>query len=185
MRLLTKCFAVLCLVALAACSRTVPKDPEVRRCFTPGQNCTQFVVDAIGMAQQEVLVQAYGFTSPPILAALAKAKRGGKEVRVMLDKSNEQKRYCGATYMQHNGVPVLIDHTVDTAHNKVLIIDRRHVLTGSFNFTERAQKRNAENMVLFVNYLNLAKDYVDNWNMRAALSREYIQPDGQHCPRQP
>jgi len=36
-------------------------------------------------------------------------------------------------------------------HNKVMIIDSKKVITGSFNFTENADKDTAENIIILVN----------------------------------
>ncbi|XVN43650.1 MAG: phospholipase D-like domain-containing protein [Candidatus Rickettsia vulgarisii] len=37
------------------------------------------------------------------------------------------------------------------AHNKIMIIDKSKVITGSFNFINSADKRNAENVLLIDN----------------------------------
>ena len=60
---------------------------DISSCFTPGEDCTGVIVSEIGTAKREVLVQAYSFTSPPIVKALADAKRRGVDVRVILDRS--------------------------------------------------------------------------------------------------
>jgi phospholipase D len=39
-----------------------------RVCFTPGGDCTGLVVETIQSAQHSIRVQAYSFTSVPILA---------------------------------------------------------------------------------------------------------------------
>lgn len=145
-------------------------------CFTPGEDCTQFIVDILQLAESEILVQAYNYTSAPILYAIGQAKTSKKlTVRVILDKSNEQPRYTGGTYMQRRDIPVLIDDRVRIAHSKVIIIDRKHVLTGSFNFTQAAQSSNAENVIFIKDDPTLAKHYVDNWMRRATLSRSMRQ----------
>ncbi len=146
---------------------------EIRSCFTPGQDCTGFIVDQLDQASQRVLVQAYGMTSEPIMRALAQAKRRGVDVRVLLDKTNEQERYSAATFLQNQGVAVLIDDKVAIAHNKVMVIDDTHVITGSFNFTKSAQERNAENVLLIRHHPELARSYVENWRSRASYSRPY------------
>ncbi|MDP1689660.1 MAG: phospholipase D family protein [bacterium] len=134
-------------------------------------------MDAIRLGRSEILVQAYNYTSPPILQALANAKAGGKvDVRVILDKSNEQERYTGATFTHNHGIPVLIDNKVAIAHSKVIIIDEIHVLTGSFNFTRSAQARNAENVILIKNDPAIAKRYRENWQSRAGVSRAFRRP---------
>jgi len=91
------------------------------------------IVREIDAANATLLVQAYNFTSPPIIQALGRAKDRGVDVRAILDRSNEQPRYTGATYLANHGIPVLIDDRVAIAHNKVMIIDGQTVITGSFN----------------------------------------------------
>ena len=146
---------------------------ETRSCFTPGQDCTGLIVDQLDHATMRVLVQAYGMTSEPIMQALAQAKRRGVDVRVLLDKTNEQERYSAATFLINQGIAVLIDDKVAIAHNKVMVIDDAHVITGSFNFTKAAQERNAENVLVIRQYPELAQHYADNWRNRAAVSRPY------------
>ena len=146
---------------------------EIRSCFTPGQDCTGLIVDQVDHATMRVLVQAYGMTSEPIMQALAQAKRRGVDVRVLLDKTNEQERYSAASFLINQGVAVLIDDKVAIAHNKVMVIDDAHVITGSFNFTKAAQERNAENVLVIRQYPELARNYTENWRNRAAVSRPY------------
>jgi phosphatidylserine/phosphatidylglycerophosphate/cardiolipin synthase-like enzyme len=160
-------FAGLCLLGLAG------QAAEIRSCFTPGQDCTGVIVDQLDKARVRVLVQAYGMTSEPIMQALAQARRRGVDVRVLLDKSNEQERYTAATFLLNQGVAVLIDDKVAIAHNKVMVIDDAHVITGSFNFTKAAQERNAENVLVIRQSPELAQNYTQNWRNRAAVSRPY------------
>jgi len=145
-------------------------------CFTPGENCTQLIVDAIDAAQEQVLVQAYHYTSEPILQAIARAKSRGLDVRIIFDADNELERYSGGTCMVENRIPVLVDDTVAIAHSKIVIIDRRHVLRGSFNFTAAAQKRNSENTELTRNNPQLVKRYLDNWEKAEKRSRPFHVP---------
>jgi phosphatidylserine/phosphatidylglycerophosphate/cardiolipin synthase-like enzyme len=143
---------------------------ELRACFTPGQKCTALIVEQINAAQSELLVQAYGFTSPEIIQAIGRAKERGVDVNVMLDRVNEQDRYTGATYLLNHGIDPLIDDRVVIAHNKIMVIDDRNVITGSFNFTKAAQ-RNAENVLFVIDDMALAAAYKENWMRRAAASR--------------
>jgi PLD-like domain len=145
---------------------------EAQRCFTPGEDCAAKVVQAIDGTQSELLVQAYGFTSPPILQAVVRAKERGVTVKVILDKINEQERYTAATFLKNHGIEPLIDDKVAIAHNKVMILDRRTVISGSFNFTTAAQTRNAENVEIRDDPA-AAKDYAQNWQRRAEQSRPY------------
>jgi len=48
------------------------------------------------------------------------------------------------------------------AHNKVMVIDQAIVITGSFNFTNAAASRNAENF-LVLKSVDLAEQYRLQW----------------------
>jgi len=139
-RMLRRSFSVsilfLSCLALAQAFAT-----ELIPCFTPDEDCTLLIVDQINGAKSTVLVQAYGFTSNQIIQALGRAKERGVDVKIILDKSNEQKRYTSATYLTNHGIKILIDDTVVIAHNKVIVIDGKDVITGSFNFTRAAHKK--------------------------------------------
>ena len=49
-----------------------------------------------------------------------------------------------------------------TVHSKVMVIDRTIVITGSFNFTNSASTRNAENS-LVLKSADLAEKYSQQW----------------------
>jgi phosphatidylserine/phosphatidylglycerophosphate/cardiolipin synthase-like enzyme len=146
---------------------------QLTPCFTPGEDCVAFIVRNIETAKSELLVQAYGFTSTPIIEAIANAKQRGVSVKVILDKSNERGQYTGATYLKNHDIEVLIDDKVAIAHNKVMVIDGAKVITGSFNFTQAAQLKNAENVLLITDDEDIADAYAVNWYRRAAQSRPY------------
>ena len=139
-------------------------------CFTPGENCTQLIVSAIKEAKQEILVQAYSFTSTPIIKALIDQHRKGVKVKVILDRSQSRPHgFSSAKLLMDYDIPTWIDFSPNIAHNKVIIIDKKTVITGSFNFTRAAQERNAENVFLLSDK-EVAKRYVENWRQRLSAS---------------
>jgi len=146
--------------------------PQWEVCFTPGGDCTGRIVDAIGNARTNILVQAYSFTSTPIAKALVDAKKRGVDVRVILDRSQRTERYSGADFLANGSVPVLIDAVHAIAHNKVMVIDGGVVISGSFNFTKAAQEKNAENL-LVIHDPELAARYAVNWREHAGHSEPY------------
>lgn len=146
--------------------------PTISSCFTPGQNCTNQIVDHILQAKHTILVQAYAFSSKSIADALIEAQNKGILVKIILDKSQRKQKYSLLQYMVDACVPVWIDTKPAIAHNKIIIIDDKEVITGSFNFTDAAQKRNAENLV-FINDSKLAQDYIENWQNRENQSMPY------------
>ena len=132
----------------------------------------------IDAAQSSFRVQAYRLTSRPILAALSAAKRRGVDVAAILDKTQDRQgeergRYSSAVYLARAGVPVWIDTAPAIAHSKIIVIDGKRVITGSFNFTKAADTRNAEN-VLVVDSPTVAGWYAANWEERRAASRVFV-----------
>lgn len=144
--------------------------PQIHVCFTPGQNCTAEITDVIDAAKQSIFVQAYSFTSAPIATHLIAAKKRGVKVNVILDKSQKTQRYSASRFLVNQHIPCWIDYKPAIAHNKIMIIDKKTVITGSFNFTKAAQNKNAENL-LIIRDPALANLYMKNWQQRRAVSR--------------
>ena len=145
---------------------------DIQVYFSPDGGCTEAVVMELGKAKSNVLVQAYSFTSAPIARALADAEKRGVKIQVILDKSQRREKYTEADFLLHAGVPTWIDAKHVIAHNKIIVIDSRTVLTGSFNFTKAAEVNNAENL-LVIDDAALAKKYADNWQKHLAHSEKY------------
>jgi phosphatidylserine/phosphatidylglycerophosphate/cardiolipin synthase-like enzyme len=53
---------------------------------------------------------------------------------------------------------------IAVADGNVIIIDRSTVITGSFNFSNEAENRNAENLMI-VRSGRLAAAYIENWEL--------------------
>jgi len=140
--------------------------------FSPHGGCTEVIVDTLRRAKKSVLVQAYSFTSEPITEALVAAHQRGVKVAVILDRSQRTERHSTAERLVQHGVPVSLDDAHAIAHNKVIVIDGETVLTGSFNFTEAAEAKNAENL-LEVEDRELAAQYERNWRAHLAHSKPY------------
>ncbi len=161
---------VISLLAAAASSadhgmviRSTPGDDiQMQVFFSPRGGCTAAIVDAIHSAKNEVLVQAYSFTSAFIAKALVDAHKRGVQVQIILDRSQETKQYGSADFTAHAGIPTYIDAAHGIAHNKVMVIDKAVVITGSFNFTKAAETNNAENLLVIRSKV-LAKVYCENW----------------------
>ena len=144
--------------------------------FSPKGGCTNAAVSALDAAQSSILVQAYSFTSAPIAKALVDAKNRGVDVQVILDKSQKTEKYSGATFLMNAGIPTFIDSKHKIAHNKIMVIDGRTVITGSFNFTKSAEEGNAENLLVISDAPELAKKYSENWKNHLLHSEPYSRP---------
>lgn len=138
--------------------------------FTPPSGVAQNIVQTIDQAQKEVLVQAYGFTHNAIAQAVVRAHRRGVTVHVLLDQKSESTNRYVMGLFQEADVSVRLDGAHAIAHNKVMVIDAQVLVTGSFNFTNSAETRNAEN-VLILRSESLARAYRDNWQQHWAHAK--------------
>lgn len=144
---------------------------QIRVYFTPGDSAEMAIVDQLLKARETILVQAYSFTNPAIATALADARNRGVNVVILLDKSHRTQRYSAADFTSNAGIQTLIDDRHAIAHNKIMIIDGRVVITGSYNFTKAAEKSNAENLVI-IESGSVAEKYHNNWQKH----RRHSQP---------
>jgi phosphatidylserine/phosphatidylglycerophosphate/cardiolipin synthase-like enzyme len=136
-------------------------------CFVPPDPCGLRIADAVRRARRSLLVQAYGFDFAPIGEALIQAHRGGVDVQVLLDRSNLHRRESALPELLGARIPTFIDDPPGIAHSKIIIIDSCLVIGGSFNFTNAAEYRNAEN-VTFIAGCAAAEPFVRNWQARRA-----------------
>jgi len=154
-------------------------------CFSPRGGCQDALVQEIQKARREILVQAYSFTADPLTYGLVDAKKRGVDVQILLDRSNETERYSDLKIFLDQGLHPLIDAEHAIAHNKIVIIDQKVVVTGSYNFTNQAEGENAENMVIIKGQPEVVRRYRDNFMLHKAHCKaaEIRQPSGQSARR--
>ncbi len=182
---------LLSLVLLAACKAPPPAKPQTcppTKCptqeasltatpnrvtwevhFSPNGGCTQAAVDLINGATTSVRIQAYSFTSKPIADAVLLAQTKKKDVQAIFDSSDQIGIGSKTGLIVGANIPTWFDYKHVIAHNKLIITDSMKVMTGSFNFTEAAESRNAENCIILTGS-QLAKAYLDNWTLHQAHS---------------
>ena len=68
-------------------------------------------------------------------------------MEVILDKSQRMER-IQLGYIDEFKILTFIDDAHGITHDKIMIIDRQTVITGSFNFTKAAEEKNAENLLI-------------------------------------
>lgn len=134
-------------------------------CFTPGQDCEGLFVATINKAQHTLDIQEYHLTSKAIVRAVLRAKERGVGIRIILDKTAKKE----ATPFLTAGISVNIDYRVRIAHNKVMIVDNAIVIGGSYNPTESAQRKNAENLII-EDQSNIVDSFAKNFLSRLKLS---------------
>ena len=156
----------------------LPATGTIQVAFTPGDDAGKLIANAINGAHRQVLVQAFSFTHREIAEALIAAKRRGVDVKVIADKEQTEKIPASViARIAVAGVPVFLDTDHTSAHNKVIVIDagspETALVTGSFNFTQAAQYKNAENVLVIRGNAALTELYLKNWQQHYEHSQPY------------
>lgn len=174
--------ALLC-VSAAAAEAFQPAPPvapfaatgTIQYAFSPDDHADSMIIAAINAAQSRVLMLAYSLTHRRITDALIHAKRRGLDVAVIVDQGQAHAHPAMTRELARGGVPLLFDAHHSAAHNKVIILDPGYadcaVVTGSFNFTYAAQRRNAENVLVLRGNPPLCDAYFNNWRRHQSHSR--------------
>lgn len=156
--------AINTLINQVACHQSHIEHIETH--FSPDEPCTDFIIAKILAAKQSILVQAYVLTCPKIAHSLTIAHNNKVKVKLLVDKSALTTKGSKIPLLLQAGIPIIIDKTLGIAHNKIMIIDQTYVITGSFNWTENAQQKNAENIVIITSPKN-NKIFKKNWYKRS------------------
>jgi phosphatidylserine/phosphatidylglycerophosphate/cardiolipin synthase-like enzyme len=116
--------------------------------FAPSLDCENLVVEQINQAESEVNIIIYSVTNVNITKAIISAKDGGKTVKVIVDRTQSKGKNSLIDELIASGIDVRISKKHKIEHNKVTIVDRSKVITGSYNYTNNATKYNSENCIL-------------------------------------
>jgi phosphatidylserine/phosphatidylglycerophosphate/cardiolipin synthase-like enzyme len=172
-----KALVLLWLVLLLGATGSLAQAGSIKVYFSPNGGCTDAILSQVNQAKTEILLQAYSFTSKPIAQALIRAHQRGVRISAVLDKSNRSQKYSAATFLKNLGIPVAIDDKHAIAHNKIMIIDDRVVITGSFNFTMAAENKNAENLLILEDIPEITRAYRENFQSHLRHSVPYLGPE--------
>lgn len=137
--------------------------PSYSLAFSPHGESLELVLSCIKAAERSILVAAYSFTSKPVALALAEAHQRGIAVQVVADKNGNSSRYTAVTYLANQGVPIRLNGRYAIHHHKFMVVDGKHIQTGSFNYSAAAVNKNAENVLVLRDAPELAAEYASEW----------------------
>jgi phosphatidylserine/phosphatidylglycerophosphate/cardiolipin synthase-like enzyme len=171
------------LPGAAGAPRELPATGTVEAAFEPWDDAEALIVRAIAAARRQILVQAFSFTSRTLAAALIAAKARGVDVQVTADR---EQTFAGENSrvpdLAAAGIPVWLEVRYQAAHNKVMVIDAGTrtpvVITGSYNWTAAASRKNAENVLVLRGNPPLARAYAANWRRHRADALPYAAQRG-------
>jgi phosphatidylserine/phosphatidylglycerophosphate/cardiolipin synthase-like enzyme len=131
--------------------------------FSPEDGVAQHVLEQINNAQGSIRVMAFSFTSSEIADAIIERQAAGVVVQVVMERQNASGTGAVFGRLESGGVNVLEDGSCYILHHKAMIIDDQIVITGSYNFTNSAERSNDENLVI-VSDPALARAFVEEFD---------------------
>lgn len=129
--------------------------------FCPEDKCAEHIIELISGATDSIDFMCFTFTHDGIGDALVDAHNRGVQVRGVFEKFQKSK-WCEYEKLLENDVPVIWDSNPKNMHNKVFIIDKTIVVTGSFNPTKAGDTKNDEN-ILIIHDKEIADKFTDDF----------------------
>jgi len=167
-------FSACLLTGLVACASTHSQHgshPYIEAAFGPEAGAEPLVMKVMATANQSLRVSAYALSSPSIIQGLIAAKQRGVDVQAVVDyehnvvKDSKNIGKDALTALVQAGVVVRTSDKYRKMHDKLIIIDGKHVQTGSYNYAKSANK-NSENVLVVWNDPALAESYLKHWQSR-------------------
>jgi phosphatidylserine/phosphatidylglycerophosphate/cardiolipin synthase-like enzyme len=138
--------------------------------FAPGGQVADQIIKAVRSAQQSVHFMAYSFTHDGIGQAIRDRAAAGVRVGGVFETTGSLTEASEYGRLKEAGLEVYPDGSPGSLHHKVIIIDERRVVFGSFNFSESAESNN-EN-VLIVEDAGLARRFKEEYDRVLAVAKD-------------
>lgn len=145
-------------------SITMPDGTELITLFSPENDADKFIIEEINNAKKSIYFMAFSFTHDNIGDAMINKFKQGIDVKGVFETRGAKTIYSEYPKMKTAGLDVRLDANKYNLHHKVIIIDGKEVLMGSFNFSENATSTNDENLLTLRNNTFIAKNYNDEFN---------------------
>ncbi len=132
--------------------RVTIDDTPIDVYFSPDDHVQASFLDLVDNAQESIYFMAFSFTADPIGEAVRARAMDGVTVAGVME-TDQIKSNIGTEFdpFKQAGLDVSQDGIPGQMHHKVMIIDESIVIFGSYNFTDSAETRNDENLLVIYN----------------------------------
>jgi phosphatidylserine/phosphatidylglycerophosphate/cardiolipin synthase-like enzyme len=135
---------------------------KIENYFCPEDHCKEKVLNTLNQAQSSIYFMTFSFTDTDISDLLIK-KAPHLEIKGIFEKKRLNMDFEQYKKMQRNNLNILPDKNKGTMHHKVFIIDKKIIITGSYNPTWSANNKNDEN-ILIIHNKKIAKQFLEEFN---------------------
>lgn len=138
------------------------------------------VIPLVQGAESSVYFMAFSFTDYPLADAMIQRHLRGADVAGVFETFGSETEAAELRTLFCADVPVRQDGNKGFLHHKVIIVDERYVVTGSLNFSTRAETNNDENVIIIDN-IDIARLYIEEFERVWALGKD-ADPEKMACP---
>jgi phosphatidylserine/phosphatidylglycerophosphate/cardiolipin synthase-like enzyme len=123
------------------------------------------LISLIEGARRKIRFMVFSFTHSKIGSAMLARAKAGVDVRGIVETRGSQTKHSELSRLYCAGLQVRQDGNSGMFHHKVLVIDDKILITGSFNFSHSADDSNDENVVI-VTDRKIASQYTQEFARR-------------------
>ncbi len=138
---------------------TLSDGTQISTYFAPGNDTISPLLSEIRSSKQSIHFMAFSFTHNALGKAMRDRFKSGVAVQGVFEK-RQIDQHSEYAPMKAEGMPVIQDKNRATMHHKVIVIDEKTVITGSYNFSRNAETRNSENLLIIKENRELADAYL-------------------------
>lgn len=142
---------------------TMSDGTELITKFSPENDPDKLIIEEVKKAQKSIYFMAFSFTHDEIGDAMIERFKSGVELKGVFEKTGATTTYSEYPKMKNLGIDVRLDSNTKNMHNKVIIVDGKVTMLGSFNFSSNATSSNDENLLTVKNNTTIAKKYTDEF----------------------
>jgi phosphatidylserine/phosphatidylglycerophosphate/cardiolipin synthase-like enzyme len=129
--------------------RATLSNADVEVMFSPQDSVIRkHVRPLIKDAEERIDIAVFFLTHKHLTEDLIDAHNRGVKIRVILDATGATNGYTKHELLRAAGIPVKVENWGGKMHMKSAVIDGRHVITGSMNWTSAGEYSNDENTTI-------------------------------------
>lgn len=131
--------------------------------FSPDDHVLTTLYDLLSQAEESIYFLAFSFTSNELGEIVRTQANNGLEIRGVMDREQVASN-TGTEYdpFRQAELDVRIDGNDGQMHHKVFVVDKKIVVIGSYNFSQAAEERNDENIIIVYNK-DIAEFFVEEF----------------------
>lgn len=121
---------------------------DVYNYFSPEDDPDEKILRYLKLAKERIRFLAFSMTDDRIGDILEQKQREGVDVQGVLESRGSGLQYSELGRLREAGAKVLTDGNKYILHHKVIIIDDKWTILGSYNFSKSAAESNDENILI-------------------------------------